>query len=74
VHATSKALFDTFQLGPRGDLAFGTVLGNVRGDRTSDIELVGVGIGLLRLLEFENLTGTKFKVLLLSRSASDRFI
>jgi len=64
VDSASKAFGLALKLGARGNLAFGSVLLNVSGDRLGDMELVGVGVRVLGFLEVLNLPGTEFVVLL----------
>ena len=64
MYAPSKGLGNAFQLLSRRDLTFGTVVFDVVSDGGCDMELVGVGVGGLGLLELENMPRTNLEVLL----------
>ena len=64
VYATSKLLGDTLKLLAGLNLALRAILFDVVGDRSSNVELVRVGVWGLSLLELENMPRANLKVLL----------
>lgn len=64
VYASSKADYRALELATGGNNTFRSEFFNVFGDGHRDMELVGIGIRILSLLEVLNMSGTKFIVLL----------
>ncbi len=64
MYAPSQMFGGSLQLRPRLDLALQTILLNVFGDRGGYMELVGVWVGALCLLQLEDMPRTDFEVLL----------
>ena len=64
VYTAGEVFNGSLELLPRLDLALGAVLLDVVGDRSSDMELMGVGVRVLGLLQLEDLPGPNLKVLL----------
>lgn len=69
--APGKTDLDAFKLFSRRDQPILAVLTDKVGDRLGNIELVGVRIGVLSLLELQDRPGAKFKVLLNKTPVSD---
>ena len=64
VYAPGETDMDAFKLLSRSDLPILAVFADKVWDRLADIELVGVRVRILGLLELQDRPGAKFKVLL----------
>ena len=72
VYASCKTDLDTFKLLSGSDQSLRGIFPDEVCDRLGDVELVGVGIGFLSLLELQDRPGAKFKVLLREICLSQR--
>lgn len=72
MYASGKTDLDTFQLLSGGNQPILAVFPDKVCDRLGDIELVGIRVRVLCLLEFQDRPGAKFKVLLSEAPVSER--
>ena len=72
MYTASEVFSSSTQLFARLDLPFCTINSDVVSDGTRDFELMRIWIGIFGLLELEDVTRAKFKVLLLTKLACDR--
>ena len=64
MYTAREGLHGALELLAGGDLALNAVVANIIDDRGRHMELVGVGVGILGLLQLEDITRTNLEVLL----------